>query len=138
PDPRQRRGIEVLEQLAEGTVSEAACRGVTAEVRQAIPPDDWVAGGPPADDPHYIALMLSREFCSSSIAVHAVQATAGLVDGAGEQHEQVQLMRDIAGPLPFRPVPVDASWLRWNDGTVVNLAQVIYDERAFDRMPILA
>jgi hypothetical protein len=138
PDPRQRRGIEVLEQLAEGTVTKAACRGVTAEVRQAIPQDDWVAGMPPTDHLHYIALMLYREFCSSSIAVHAIAATAGLADGAGEQHEQVRLMRDIAGPFPFRPVTVDQSWLRRNDGTVVKLAQAIYEERAFDRLPILA
>jgi GrpB-like predicted nucleotidyltransferase (UPF0157 family) len=37
PDPRQRRGIEVLERLAEGVVAPSACRIVTAEVRQAIP-----------------------------------------------------------------------------------------------------
>jgi hypothetical protein len=138
PDPRQRRGIAVLEQLAEGAITKAECRGVTAEVRQAIPRDEWAAGMPPTDDPHYIALMLYREFCSSSIAVHAIQATAGLADGAGEQHQQARLMRDIAGPCPFRPVPADASWLRWNDGTVVKLAQAIYDERAFDRLPVLA
>ena len=26
----------------------------------------------------------------------------------------------------------------WNDGTVRKIAQAIYDERAFDRLPILA
>jgi hypothetical protein len=43
-------------------------------------------------------------------------------------------MRDILGN-PFRPVTIDAAW---TSGTVVKLAQAIYDERAFDRMPILA
>jgi hypothetical protein len=43
PNPRQRRGIEMLELLAEGTVTRAECRGVTAEVRRVIPPDDWIA-----------------------------------------------------------------------------------------------
>jgi hypothetical protein len=28
-------------------------------------------------------------------------------------------------------------WLSWNNGTVANLAQTIYDERAFIRLPIL-
>jgi hypothetical protein len=134
PDPRQRRGIEVMEQLAEGTVTRAECRGVTAEVRRAIPPDDWIAGTPPADHPHYVALMLYREFCSSSIAIHAVQASAGLADGAGEQHEQARLMRCILGN-PFRPVTVD---LRWLTSSSVSLAETIYEERAFDRLPILA
>jgi hypothetical protein len=33
---------------------------------------------------------------------------------------------------------LDPSWLTWHDGTVVKLAQGIYDERAFDRLPQLA
>lgn len=46
-------------------------------------------------------------------------------------------MRDIFGN-PFRPVTIDSAWLAWNDGIVVQLAQGIYEERAFDRLPILA
>jgi hypothetical protein len=41
--------------------------------------------------------------------------------------------------IPCGPAPaVDPSWLAWNGGTVRNLAQSIYDERAFDRLPVLA
>jgi len=47
------------------------------------------------------------------------------------------LIRDVFGNL-FRPVAVPSDWLAWNDSTVVRIAQAIYDERAFDRMPILA
>src|SRR5262245_55486367 len=57
PDARQRRAIDVLEQVAEGTATRAASRTVVTEVRQAIPPQDWVAGMPPTDSPHYVALM---------------------------------------------------------------------------------
>jgi hypothetical protein len=51
---------------------------------------------------------------------------------------QIEIMHDIFGALPFRPIKVDASWLAWNGGTVASLAQAIYDDRAFDRLPILA
>lgn len=55
-----------------------------------------------------------------------------------ERKEQSDLLRDLFGVLPFRPVAVEASWLIWNDGTVVKLAQRIYDDRGFEDMPILA
>jgi hypothetical protein len=47
---------------------------------------------------------------------------------------QAYLVRDIFGN-PFRPVTIDPTWLT---STVVALAQSIYQERAFDRLPILA
>jgi hypothetical protein len=57
------------------------------------------------------------------------------------------LLRDVTGNL-FNPLPPKRgkkkwqeqwrSWLAWNDGTIVKLAQAIYDERAFDRLPVVA
>ncbi len=47
------------------------------------------------------------------------------------------LVRDILGN-PFQSVSVIPVWLAWNDGALAKIAQAIYDERAFDRMPILA
>lgn len=51
-----------------------------------------------------------------------------------EVSTQCDLLRDIFGN-PFRPTGVD---LRWLTPTVVALANGIYAERAFDRLPILA
>ena len=53
---------------------------------------------------------------------------------AAEERVQLQLARDIFGN-PFRPVAVDPAWLT---STAVGLARGIYDDRAFDRLPILA
>jgi hypothetical protein len=58
-------------------------------------------------------------------------------DQEAERALQCDILRDCFGN-PFRPVAVEPSWLTWNDGTVPRLAQAVYDERAFDRLPILA
>jgi hypothetical protein len=47
---------------------------------------------------------------------------------------QAALVRDIFGN-PFRPIAIDPRWLTSN---VVDLANVIYVDRNFDKMPILA
>jgi hypothetical protein len=50
---------------------------------------------------------------------------------------KAQILREIVGN-PFRSVRVDPAWLTWHDTTIPRLARTIYDDRAFDRMPILA
>ena len=47
---------------------------------------------------------------------------------------QALLLRDVFRN-PFRPLTIDPSWLT---STVTSLATAIYQERAFDRLPILA
>ncbi|VTR92077.1 Uncharacterized protein OS=uncultured bacterium PE=4 SV=1 [Gemmata massiliana] len=56
---------------------------------------------------------------------------------AGEERDEValcKLVREVFSN-PFRPVAFDPSWLT---STVTQLAERIYQERSFDRMPILA
>jgi hypothetical protein len=47
------------------------------------------------------------------------------------------LVREVFGN-PFRPVPVDAAWLAWQDGTVARMARAIYAGRRFGDLPVLA
>src|SRR5262249_8541137 len=49
---------------------------------------------------------------------------------------QAALLRDIFGN-PFRPVAIDRTIHR-PDGTVALFAEAVYDDRTFDRLPILA
>jgi hypothetical protein len=62
------------------------------------------------------------------------QVTQGVLEIEKERTAQSTLLRDILGN-PFRSLTLDPSWLTTH---VIALAQAIYDDRAFDRMPILA
>ncbi len=54
-----------------------------------------------------------------------------------ERRTQCRILRDLFGPRLFRPVALDPTWGTWENGTIVKLAKVIYDERAFGHLPIL-
>jgi hypothetical protein len=51
-----------------------------------------------------------------------------------EKRSQADLLRDIFG-IPFQPVTLDPAWRK---PTILALAQAIYEERSFDRLPVLA
>ena len=77
-----------------------------------------------------------KEFASMSVEDrHAILDSPALnAARIAERERQAFLLRDIFGN-PFRPV----SFLpEWRTSTVLSLAQGIYSDRAFDRMPILA
>ena len=84
----------------------------------------------PPDPPAYLA------GCAATGAKYAA-VTEGLPE-AEVGTTQSALIRDILGPLPFRPVAVPPSVLAWEDGTVVRLAQAVYSGRRFADLPILA
>jgi len=73
---------------------------------------------------------------ASRRAIDGSVLTNGLFSPAWNRQlaENCHLLRCLFGN-PFRPVAVDPQWLT---STVTQLAQGIYDDRAFDRLPILA
>ena len=72
---------------------------------------------------------------SPEFAVETAFSVAEATDNRdAERFAQANLLRDIFGN-PFRPVAFDPAWLT---ETVVGLATAISDDRAFERMPILA
>jgi hypothetical protein len=89
---------------------------------------------------------------TSRAAEVAADAGETLCRLLGSSHDAVATVEQVdflpleqARPLlhelfcnPFRPVVLQAAWLAWNDHCIERIAQAIYDERAFDRMPILA
>ena len=80
----------------------------------------------------------SREhsWAASSTLVAIADTTRSDPNNA-EAVDACGLLRDIFGRV-FRRVIVLPGLLSWNDRTVFRLAQTVYEERAFDCMPILA
>lgn len=73
--------------------------------------------------------------CTGLVGGLMTAKNAAIDNGAwDEAGTQAALIRCIFGN-PFRPITFDPAW-RTSD--VVALARGIYDDRAFDRMPILA
>jgi hypothetical protein len=158
-DPESRNAVEVAERHAVGVADmKELVASYSEELRAAYLAAQEVAGRR-----HAPALLAAKESDRGRVVsawrlAHAAQFVChGLVpeDAANDilirlvelgdqelldQEKQAQciLIRDIFGN-PFRPQPsIDSSRLSWNGGTVGKLAQAIYDDRAFDRLPILA
>ena len=65
------------------------------------------------------------------LAVGSVCASKGRPGhDAARSAAQAALLRDLFGPLPFRPIAIAPSWLAWNDGCAVQLALAAYNERS--------
>jgi hypothetical protein len=86
-------------------------------------------------------MALSHATITTHSRTRAVEAATHAAEASDrpdhERRVQAHLVRDIFGN-PFRPVSVAAAWLTWNAGTIPSMAQRIYDERALERLPVLA
>jgi hypothetical protein len=134
-DERSRQAVEVAERYADSQVSsqerEAAYRAANAARKKARTESQriaaWVAT--------LTVLPTYSPYGTNDLGLLADWAT-----GRGtlqRSRQQCHWLRCLFGN-PFRTVAIDPTWLLWNDGTVMKLAQGIYVEQAFDRLPILA
>lgn len=106
----------------------------------------WAAHSTTLNNPWLGAFYTGRQVRSAAEARlwkdQGSRADARLAPSAAEarrleEKAQSALFREIVGN-PFRWATIDPFWPSWNHGTVLGLAQMIYRERAFDNMPILA
>lgn len=152
-DERSRNGVVVRELYEDGVVTtyevEAAAdaaRRARADIRRSFRMAYGDREDCPEVAPAYAAGAASNTASGNYHPVSwFVTRAAACVSSQGavraeraESKVLTSLLRDIVGPSPFRPVAANPLWLAWSEGTVVKLAQAIYDERSFDRLPILA
>lgn len=130
-EPVYQSAFELLEGLGDGHVGEqaleAACKALPKTFHNTI---DMYAS-------RAIQWMLFQRQSPWEVVADVAAFARDACSRAGldaEGPHQCSQLRDIIGN-PFRPLVVDPAW---NSGTVVHLAQAIYADRAFDRMPILA
>jgi hypothetical protein len=151
PDEASRQLVQVAERYVDGLVTNEQLVVVSNIAAERISDRD----GCPAYFSKTAAMWAGKpggqEFREEDVCDSAVKAAAfdtgygmRLVGGSTSMHfdpmiEETEYqthcsyLRDIFGN-PFRPVTIDAAWLA---STVISLAQAIYEERAFDRLPIL-
>jgi hypothetical protein len=136
-DERSRKAVKVGELFADGKVDERELAAAKVAANSA----HFEAATPAIFSPaaHAAACAFYTATAPPILTFAAANRAASSLglEKEAEQKEQASLFRDILGN-PFRPVFADTSWLAWNDDTIPKLAQAIYDDRAFDRLPILA
>lgn len=165
-DDRSRHAVEIAEQLADGLASEAdadAAGEVAAEVDghnlPGIPAElSWRAANAaahllPLPEEMWQLRLVWQEVATVLEGDQIIRegGSPEMLDAWSEQSVEsgrtmgwtttqpdaimAELLREVIGPWPSNPVAVDPGW---QSATVVALAQAIYKERAFDRLPILA
>jgi hypothetical protein len=139
-DPRQRRAIQTVERLADRMATEAD--RTSAEKALVSLTDELEGSGDLECIPHVPDTILRPDFsywdavcCVSQVGAKADYGP-GSFDGceAEVRFDLAASLRDIFGN-PFRPAAFDP---KWQNADVIGLARGIYEDRAFDRLPILA
>lgn len=143
------RALNVVEQFSEGLVSSdalaAARRAAEGSVYVPASVDyggesglDYEAAAVAAAAVEHAVAADVLTACWRATESQSARGTGG--EGSrrtGETRWQAMAFRDVFGN-PFRPVTPGPSVLSWNDGIVPRMARGIYDERAFERLPVLA
>jgi hypothetical protein len=165
PSKLARDAVEVAERLADGLATEEELRRVDERLqrrqdelegpwrasrgaeREALTPTheglalarvvSWPAAPKAA---YYASSNAYLAFAAISNPGAASSDLAFCVSQGAEEEAQADLLRDIFGPLPFRPLVLPASVRAWGGGTVARLAAGVYEERDFTqaRMGVLA
>jgi len=136
------RAIEVAERYADGLASESERAAAHAAAGEG-PAASFMAGDCVAGYADVLRVEAMRpdhandggRFAAQSVVFFLAEAaTAAALDPQATQRWACAMLRDVSG-TPFRAHIFDPAW---HTATVTSLAEAIYADRAFDRLPILA
>jgi hypothetical protein len=136
-DPRSRAAVETAEALAEGLSDE--------EQRAHAHMEAWgaVFDTPQMEFERVNAAAAAWATCRAvawdtrSAARQALAAEAGPRPTREVAALYVALLREVFGD-PFRPVALEPAWVKWNRGALRGMAEAIHQERAYERLAVLA
>jgi hypothetical protein len=144
-DDRSRQAVEVAERFADGLAgprSRLRCHQNAYAAYQAAYEDgdttsrNWQASAALAANgavSHDISYAVNAWMSAAN-----AEAASANQQWTQQQRRYSRLLQDIVGN-PFRALPrLNPAWLAWEGGTVAKLAAAVYEERAFDRLPVLA
>jgi hypothetical protein len=117
--------LDLAERFADGRAEAHELAAVRYGRRNMRGPPAWAVCWPPDADP----LQMTQR---------ALSCLEGNRIRVGDDRTWTDILEDIAGHLLRPCVRLDPAWLAWGDGTVGRLARVLYEERDFERLPILA
>jgi hypothetical protein len=160
PNDACRRAVEINERYADGLADKAEVaavrealwsevEGLTRRVPLAAPDEQQrLITTSHLTEAVFYALQ-DEAWMAAKTCYWAADSAAVLASGAGpdvsawakalpvERRAQCDLLRDIFSN-PFKLPAVQPAWLKWNHRTIPGIARGIYDDRAFDRLGILA
>ena len=129
PDEPCRKAVEVCERYAAGMADEEELQRARDVLPWAYPWD-----GPLAASNRILSVVRTITHPGLTARVYEARSVADIWAYAAERTRQSALLREMVGN-PFRPVVVVPAW---RTETSLALARLAYEERAFDRLPILA
>ena len=165
PDKAAQQAVEVAEQSAEGLVQAEALRQACVRAEAAYQERRKLANQThclvEGFDPYWtttaiadasrVASLTAMDMADLSTRGLSLPELVALLSAGARQPEhkgsisaidaeksfQSNLLCEIFGN-PFRSPKINARELNWNDGIVPKMAQSVYEQRAFDRLPVLA
>jgi hypothetical protein len=138
PEHMEQQEFKFPDVFTAGRVEELDARLFRAGLRAAASVDSPEHGTDPLDLSRSLLATANVSWATARIVTRAVGGSMGGPIYRAEAATQAALVRDIFG-CPFRPPPpIDPAVLAWSNGTVVELAQAIYAEDGFARLPALA